>query len=80
MDKLGQCQENPSTPLKKAQLESDLLKTNRDIAPLIGEILQGFVCWGYRLLPTIYTNTVDGPITEGTYKWGGVGGFIIGIT
>ena len=26
------------------------------------------------------TNTVDGPIKEETYKWGGVGGFIIGIT
>ena len=26
------------------------------------------------------TNTVDGPITEETYKWEGVGGFIIEIT
>ena len=26
------------------------------------------------------TNTVDGPITEETYKWEEVGGFIIEIT
>ena len=31
---------------KIAKFESDLLKTNQDIAPQGREILQTFVCWG----------------------------------
>ena len=51
----GQVRESSSTPLERApfnlkaskiaKFESDLLKTNEDIAPQSREILQTFVWW-----------------------------------
>ena len=44
--------ENSDLKISKiAEFESDLLKTNKDIAPQSREILQTFVWWGVELAP-----------------------------